>query len=97
MAVRTLPGTSRRKMQVRIFIAAIVTSAFLTQVSYAQHASPPGPTISPKEKARLEEKRTFEKDTDEAYKSTLKKIPEGKQNVDPWGTLRTPTAPSGTK
>jgi len=37
----------------------------------------------------MREKRAFEKDTDEAYKSTLSKIPDAKQKVDPWGGIRT--------
>jgi hypothetical protein len=45
---------------------------------------------SEKEKAKAQEKRAFEKDTDEAYKATLGKIPDAKQQkVDPWGSMRT--------
>jgi hypothetical protein len=70
---------------------AVIAAALLMSASFAhaQHGSPPtGP--SEKEKAKMREKRAFEKDTDEAYKSTLSKIPDAKQQkVDPWGSIRT--------
>jgi hypothetical protein len=37
----------------------------------------------------MQEKRAFEKDTDETYKATISKIPDAKQKVDPWGSMRT--------
>jgi hypothetical protein len=71
---------------------AMVAAVLLMQAPYAdaQHSSAPaGP--SEKEKAKAQEKRAFEKDTDEAYKATLSKIPDAKQQkVDPWGSVRTP-------
>ena len=72
------------------FSMAVVAAVLLMQPFYAdaQHASPPtGP--SEKEKAKIQEKRAFEKDTDEAYKSTISKIPDAKQKIDPWGSMRT--------
>ena len=70
---------------------AVVAAVLLMQAPYAhaQHSSAPaGP--SEKEKAKAQEKRAFEKDTDEAYKATLSKIPDAKQQkVDPWGSVRT--------
>ncbi|MGA9198182.1 MAG: hypothetical protein WB037_24105 [Pseudolabrys sp.] len=71
------------------FSIAVVAAALLIQAPYAhaQHASAPaGP--SEKEKAKAAEKRAFEKDTDEAYKSTLSTMPDAKQKVDPWGSMR---------
>jgi len=55
----------------------------------AQHSSPPsGP--SEKEKAKMQEKRASEKQIDEAYKDTLSKIPDAKQQkIDPWSSMRT--------
>jgi hypothetical protein len=49
----------------------------------------PASEQSEKEKAKMQEKRASEKEIDEAYKSTLKKIPEAKQSVDPWASMRT--------
>jgi hypothetical protein len=75
----------------RSFSIAAVAAALLMQTPYAhaQHSSPPaGP--SEKEKAKAQEKRASEKDIDEAYKSTLRQIPDAKQQkVDPWGSMRT--------
>jgi hypothetical protein len=91
----TLPHTVRRNGKngrtLRPLSLAMVAAVLLMQASYAhaQHGSPPsGP--SEKEKAKAEEKRAFQKDTDEAYKSTLSRIPDAKQpKVDPWGSMRT--------
>jgi hypothetical protein len=91
----TSPPTVQRdennRRALRPFSVAVVAAVLLMQPPYAhaQHGSPPaGP--SEKEKAKMQEKRAFEKDTDEAYKSTLSKIPDAKQQkVDPWGSMRT--------
>jgi hypothetical protein len=74
----------------RLIYIAVMAAVLLTQAPYvhAQHKSAPE-GLSEKEKAKLQEKRAFEKDTDEAYKSTLSKIPDAKQKVDPWGGMRT--------
>lgn len=72
------------------FSMAMLAAVLLMQplCAEAQHASPPtGP--SEKEKAKMREKRALEKETDEAYKSTISKIPDAKQKVDPWGSMRT--------
>ena len=72
-----------------IFMAVIAAALVMQMPSlYAQHSSPPA-GMSEKEKAKLQQKRASEKDTDEAYKSTLSKIPDAKQKVDPWGSMRT--------
>jgi hypothetical protein len=75
----------------RPFSIAMVAAVLLMQPSHAhaQHGSPPS-GASEKEKAKAQEKRAFQKDTDEAYKSTLSRIPDAKQpKVDPWGSMRT--------
>jgi hypothetical protein len=81
----------KNRRALRPFSIAIVSAVLLMQAPYvhAQHSSPPsGP--SEKEKAKAQEKRALEKDTDEAYKSTLSRIPDAKQpKVDPWGSMRT--------
>jgi hypothetical protein len=79
----------------RVWIAAIMAAALFAQAANAQHKSPgPGPTD--KEKAAAQAKRNFEKDNDEAYKSSLSKIPDAKK-ADPWGSLRTPGGSTGGK
>ena len=90
----TPPPTVQRHVKnrraLRPFSIAVVAAVLLMQAQYAhaQHASAPaGP--SEKEKTKAQEKRASEKDIDEAYKSTLKQIPDAKQKVDPWGSMRT--------
>jgi hypothetical protein len=80
------------RINVKIVMAVIVTSALLTQASYAQPAPLEG--MSPREKARYDAKLKSEKDTDQSYKSSLDHIPDVKQKPDPWGNLRTPDPPS---
>jgi hypothetical protein len=87
----------QRKLEIRralrLLLMAIFAAALLVQVPYAhaQHSSPPaGP--SEKEKAKARDKLINEKETDEAYKSTIKRIPDAKQSFDPWGNLRTTPA-----
>lgn len=47
------------------------------------------PGMSDKEKAKIQEKRAFQKDTDDAYQSTMSRLPDVKQQkVDPWGNMR---------
>jgi len=81
--------SSRAKRALRSFSIAVAAVLLMqTPYAHAQHMSAPaGP--SEKEKAKAQEKRAFEKDTDEAYKSTLSKLPDAKQKVDPWGSMRT--------
>ena len=87
----TVQRDEKNRRTLRPFSIAVVAAALLIQTPYAhaQHASAPaGP--SEKEKAKAAEKRAFEKDTDEAYKAMLSKIPDAKQQkADPWGSMRT--------
>ena len=75
--------------------AMVAAALLLTQAAYAQ----PIPGMSPKEKARAEQKQARDKDVDSQYKSSLELIPDSGKNVDPWGNLRTPSTPAspGTK
>jgi len=88
----TPPPTVQRKngRALRPFLIAAAT-VLLMQAPYAhaQHKQvPQGP--SEKEKAKAQQKRAFEKDTDEAYKAAIGRIPDVKQQKsDPWGSMRT--------
>jgi ribosomal protein L9 len=79
----------------RIFAVAMVISALLTPASYAQMGTPEAPPLTDDEKAEIAKKKAEEKATDAAYKSTLKRLPEIHQRVDPWGGIRTPSASGG--
>ena len=72
------------------FTAAAIAAALLTQVADAQ----PIPGMSPKEKARHEQKQARDRDVDSKYKSALEQIPDAGKNTDPWGNLRTPGTPA---
>ena len=86
----TVQCVEKNTRALRLFPIVVIAAALMMPASFAhaQHGSPPaGP--SEKEKAKMQEKRAFEKDTDEAYKSTIGRIPDAKQKVDPWGSIRT--------
>jgi hypothetical protein len=79
-------------IRVRIFIAAIVFG-MLTNTAYAKDF-PPAPNAFPEPKA-----------DEQAYRDTIKRIPDQKPSSDPWGTVRDTGAtnnnqnkkPSGSK
>lgn len=78
----------------RILPVAVVISALLTQVSYAQNSmigDDPTP-LTEDEKAEIARHKRDEKANDEAYKSTIKRLPNATQKVDPWGGIRPPAA-----
>jgi len=83
----------------RTFAAAAVISTLLTQVSFAQLSTPDTTTaLTADEKAEIARQKAEEKANDEAYKSTLKRLPDAaRQKTDPWGGMRTPSASSGGK
>ena len=80
----------KNRRALRPLSIAVVAAVLIMQApnAHAQHKSG---TAEPTEqqKAKAQEKRAFEKNTDEAYKSTLSRIPDAQQKVDPWGSLRT--------
>ena len=75
-------------MKTRLIAVVAAVLLLMLPCAHAQHSSAPAEP-SPKEKAKAQEKRASEKDIDEAYKSTIKQIPDAKQKVDPWGAIRT--------
>ena len=74
----------------RKLAVSVVLSALLMQPSYAQ----PFPE-SERQKAAEEQKKAQEKETDEAYKSMMKQTGKPNRKVDPWGSVRTPSANPG--
>jgi hypothetical protein len=96
MQIRNGTQTRQNDVAMRIFTAAVVISAMLTQASYSQIPPPITPPLSDDEKADIARKKADEKANDEGYKSAIKRLPDANQKVDPWGSLRTP-AKSGSK
>jgi hypothetical protein len=82
---------------VRKFAVWAVVAALLTQASYAQ----PFPETErqkaeeAREKAQEARKKADQQATDEDYKSLMQQTPNTNKKVDPWGSLRTPSANSG--
>ena len=72
------------------FVIAVVAAVLLMQPpnAHAQQRSPV-PQLSEQEKAKMQEKAASLKEIDEAHKATIKRIPDVKQSVDPWSTMRT--------
>jgi hypothetical protein len=77
----------RQKSRTRIFAVFVIFSAMLTQPSYAQ----PFPE-SERQKAQEEREKADKKANDEAYKATMKRLPNSDKKVDPWGAVRAPSA-----
>jgi hypothetical protein len=73
---------------------AIAAAVLVMQVpsAHAQKRSGPPAGPSDQQKAHDAQVRAYEKQTDKAYRETLKQIPDAKPNADPWGNLR--AAPS---
>jgi hypothetical protein len=71
----------------RKLAAAAIISALLTQAGYGQ-APPP----SDSQKAEMAKKKAEQKANEEAYRATIKRMPDSNQKVDPWGDLRAPAA-----
>jgi hypothetical protein len=87
-AVRRDEKANRVLYSFAIMVAAAAALLMQAPCAHAQHASPP-PSMSDKEKAKIQEKRAFQKETDDAYQSTISRMPDVKQQkVDPWGNMR---------
>ncbi len=72
---------------VRTITAAAIISAMLTPASYGQRLP-----ASDSQKAEMAKKSAERKANEEAYRATIKRIPDSDQKLDPWGGLRTPPA-----
>ena len=79
----TIQRHEKSRRALRPFSIAVVAAVLIMQApnAHAQHKSATaGP---PKNKKSGQEKRAFEKNTDEAYKSTLSRIPDAQQKSIP--------------
>ena len=72
---------------------AWVLIALLTGTSFAQM---PSVNLAPEDHPLSTEEIDKRKATEDAYKSALKKIPDQKKSVDPWGNIR-PDQPASSK
>jgi hypothetical protein len=80
----------------RILTVAVVISALLTHVSYAQHGFEDSQSpLTEDEKAEIAKQKRDEQANDEAYKSTMKRVRDApQQKLDPWGGIRPPVPPA---
>jgi hypothetical protein len=72
---------------------AWVLIALLTGTSFAQM---PSVNLAPEDHPLSTEEIEKRKAIEDAYKSALKKIPDQKKSVDPWGNIR-PDQPASPK
>jgi len=72
----------------KVLRAAVMLSLLLAGPAYAQGAKPPPPSDPPKGPGEVER----EKSTDQAYKKSLRNIPD-QPPADPWGGARAVDAP----
>ncbi len=73
----------------RMLIAAVTALLVVVPAAEAQQHPTPPPAMSDKQKAAIAEKKARDKDIDEAYQATIKKMPDAdKKTMDPWGNLR---------
>jgi hypothetical protein len=68
----------------RTFVAAAVTIALLTMPAYSQPLTNPKKHHPPGQKTEESKNKVDEK----AYKSALDRIPDPKQQYDPWQNVR---------
>ncbi len=73
----------------RMFVAAVTALIVLVPAARAQQHPASPPEMSDKQKAAIAEKKARDKDIDQAYQATIRKMPDAeKKAVDPWGNLR---------
>ena len=61
------------------------------------HAQAIGIPMGPETKTLTPEEKEKQKKADDAYKASLKQIPETKTAIDPWGNIREPTPNKGAQ
>ena len=80
--------------QICFFAVGTAVIIFLTDPVCAQDLRP-GISMHPDSRRPLEpDEQAKRKAVDEAYKSTMEKIPDQKKSNDPWGNLRSTTTTS---
>jgi hypothetical protein len=66
--------------------SAVFAIAVLTAPAYAQA---PSINLIPETVSRTPEQKEADEARDQAYRESLKKIPDAKVSADPWGSVRT--------
>lgn len=71
-------------------LSAAVVVMLLTVPAYAQT---PNVNLMPELKSKSPEEKEADAIKEQAYKDSLRKIPDAKASSDPWGTVRSTDAP----
>jgi len=71
-------------------LSAAVMVMLLTVPAYAQT---PNVNLMPELKSKSPEEKEADAIKEQAYKDSLRKIPDAKASSDPWGTVRSTDAP----
>jgi len=66
-----------------VFVIALLTGPALAQV--------PSMNLIPETVSKTQEEKDADAARDQAYRESLKKIPDAKVSADPWGNVRTDT------
>jgi hypothetical protein len=73
-------------------LSAMAVAALLSAPAYAQMQTP-NINLLPEVTSKTPEEKEQEAIRDQAYRESLKKIPDAKTSSDPWGTVRSNDAP----
>jgi hypothetical protein len=73
-------------------LSAMAVAALLSAPAYAQMQTP-NINLLPEVTSKTPEEKEQEAIRDQAYRESLKKIPDAKTSSDPWGTVRSSDAP----
>ena len=73
-------------------LSAMAVAALLSGTAHAQ-MSTPNINLIPELASKTPEEKEQETVRDQAYRESLKKIPDAKTSSDPWGTVRSSDAP----
>jgi hypothetical protein len=76
----------------RVF-SAVFAIALLAGPAYAQT---PSINLLPETISKTPEQKEADEARDQAYRESLKKIPDAKVSADPWGNVRTDTPKAAT-
>lgn len=75
---------------------AILAGAFAVSAATPALAQAPNINLIPELKSKTPEEREQDAVADKAYRESLRKIPNAKADVDPWGTVRSDAPKAAT-
>jgi Na+/H+-dicarboxylate symporter len=79
-----------RRRQIIGFFVVTASFAWLAGTAFAQDFKP-SINLNADSRPLTQEEKEKRKAVDEAYRSTIEKLPDKNKSTDPWGNLRSPT------